>query len=90
MVTEFNGAAGLRPAVVRPLSDSRSDEPRKPMLIISSTLLALLERAYPVRDEVDMTACQRADFRAVLPTLLRGENPEFAGYLTKLASGTRE
>ena len=60
------------------------------MLIISSTLLALLERAYPVRDEVDMTACQRADVRAVLPTLLRGENPEFADYLTKLASGTRE
>ena len=60
------------------------------MLIISSTLLALLEQVYPGCDEVDMTACQRADFRAVLPTLLRGENPEFADYLTKLASGARE
>jgi len=30
--------------------------------------------------------CNHADFRAALPTLLRGEDPEFSGYIQRLAT----
>jgi hypothetical protein len=30
--------------------------------------------------------CDRADFRALLPALLRGEDPEFAVYIQNLAA----
>jgi hypothetical protein len=30
--------------------------------------------------------CNRADFRAMLPVLLLGEDPEFADYIQKLAA----
>ncbi len=78
-----------------------SDEQRERMFIIFSMLVSLFERAYLLLYEDDMTPrqarrwrswedymsewCQRADFRALLPVLLRGEDPEFAAYLQRLA-----
>ena len=78
-----------------------SEEQRERMLIIFSMLVSLFERAYLLLYEDDMNArqlrlwqswedymrewCQRADFRVVLPELLRGENAAFAAYLATLA-----
>jgi hypothetical protein len=79
-----------------------SHEQRERMLIIFSMLISLFERAYLLLYEPSMTEkqlrrwrswedymsewCQRADFRAALPGLLRGEDPEFAAYLEALAA----
>ena len=79
-----------------------SEEQRERMLIIFSMLMSLFERAYLLLYEDDMDArqqrlwqswedymrewCQRADFRAALPALLRGEDPAFAAYLSTLVS----
>lgn len=78
-----------------------SGEQRERMFIIFSMLISLFERAYLLLYEDDMTEkqlrrwrswedymgewCNRADFRTALPTLLRGEDPEFAIYIQKLA-----
>ncbi|MCC6706587.1 MAG: hypothetical protein IT492_03405 [Gammaproteobacteria bacterium] len=82
---------------------SLSAEQRERMLIIFSMLVSLFERAYLLLYEPDMSArqlrlwqswqdymlewCARADFRDALPQLLRGENAEFAAYLTALTAG---
>jgi hypothetical protein len=78
-----------------------SAEQRERMFIIFSMLISLFERAYLLLYEEKMNAkqlrrwrswedymgewCDRADFRAALPTLLRGEDPEFAQHIQKLA-----
>jgi hypothetical protein len=78
-----------------------TDEQRERMFIIFSMLISLFERAYLLLYEDDMQPkqarrwrswedymsewCQRGDFRAMLPVLLRGEDPEFAAYLQRLA-----
>jgi len=78
-----------------------TEEQRERMFIIFSMLISLFERAYLLLYEQGMTEkqlrrwrswedymgewCNRADFRASLPALLRGEDPEFAGYIRKLA-----
>lgn len=72
------------------------------MAIIFEMLVSLFERAYLLLYEDNMTQmqarrwsswedymrdwCKRQDFRAALPALLRGEDPEFALYLEKLAA----
>lgn len=77
-------------------------EQRERMFIIFSMLISLFERAYLLLYEDDMKEkqlrrwrswedymgewCNRADFRASLPALLRGEDPEFAAYIQKLAA----
>lgn len=79
-----------------------TQEQRERMLIIFSMLISLFERAYLLLYEASMTEkqlrrwrswedymsewCRRADFRAALPGLLRGEDPEFAAYLEALAA----
>ena len=79
-----------------------SVEQRERMFIIFSMLISLFERAYLLLYEDDMTEkqlrrwrswedymgewCNRADFRAALPALLRGEDPEFSDYIQKLAA----
>lgn len=79
-----------------------SEEQRERMLIIFSMLMSLFERAYLLlyADHMDARQqrlwqswedymrewCQRADFRAALPALLRGEDPAFAAYLSTLVS----
>lgn len=82
-----------------------SAEQRERMFIIFSMLISLFERAYLLLYEKDMTEkqarrwrswedymgewCNRADFRTLLPTLLRGEDPEFSGYIQRLAASDR-
>jgi len=79
-----------------------TQEQRERMFIIFSMLISLFERAYLLLYEDDMKEkqlrrwrswedymgewCNRADFRASLPALLRGEDPEFADYIQKLAA----
>lgn len=78
-----------------------SEEQRERMFIIFSMLISLFERAYLLLHEENMSDkqlrrwrswedymgewCNRADFRAALPALLLGEDPEFSGYIQKLA-----
>jgi hypothetical protein len=78
-----------------------SDEQRERMFIIFSMLVSLFERAYLLLYVDDMSAgqrrrwlswedymrewCRRADFRRVLPTLLKGEDPDFVTYIQALA-----
>jgi hypothetical protein len=77
-----------------------SEEQRERMLIIFNMLISLFERAYLLLYEPRMTPkqarrwsswedymrewLQRADFRASLPLLLRGEDPAFAAMLLRL------
>ena len=77
-------------------------EQRERMLIILSMLISLFERAYLLLYENNMTPkqmrrwcswedymrewCQRADFRAALPELLRGEDPDFVKCIQALAA----
>jgi hypothetical protein len=81
-----------------------SEEQRERMFIIFSMLISLFERAYLLLYKDDMTEkqlrrwrswedymgewCNRADFRTLLPILLRGEDPEFADYIQKLAASS--
>ncbi len=69
-------------------------------LIIFDLLISLFERAYILVYEKNMNAqqkrlwaswndymltwCRRPDFRAILPSLLNDEDPDFATYLLKL------
>jgi hypothetical protein len=79
-----------------------SAEQRERMFIIFSMLISLFERAYLLLYEENMQEkqlrrwrswedymgewCNRADFRTLLPVLLRGEDPEFADYINHLAA----
>ncbi len=79
-------------------------EQRERMFIIFSMLISLFERAYLLLYENNMAEkqlrrwrswedymgewCNRADFRTALPALLRGEDPEFADYIQKLAASS--
>ncbi|HLF13252.1 MAG TPA: hypothetical protein VJA26_18790 [Gammaproteobacteria bacterium] len=81
----------------------RSEEQRERMLIIFSMLISLFERAYLLLYEPKMSSKQlrrwsswedymrewsrREDFRALLPVLLPGEDPEFVTYIEVLANG---
>src|SRR3972149_1711657 len=78
-----------------------TEEQKERMIIIFGMLVSLFERAYLLLHENDMNPkqikrwcswedymrewCQRADFRAALPALLRGEDPDFVKYIQELA-----
>lgn len=78
-----------------------TDEQRERMLIIFSMLISLFERAYLLLYEENMSDKQRrrwsswedymvewidrADFYALLPNLLRGEDPDFCAHIKTLA-----
>ncbi|MFZ5756545.1 MAG: hypothetical protein ACOY3X_06550 [Pseudomonadota bacterium] len=78
-----------------------TDEQQERMLIIFNMLISLFERAYLLlhADRMSPTQlrrwrswedymrewCGRADFRARLPELLGGEDPDFAVYIRRLA-----
>jgi hypothetical protein len=80
-------------------------EQRERMLAIFDMLIALFERAYLTAWSPDMTPAQarrwnswedfmrewvrRDDFYYRLPELLKGEDPEFAEYLRRLAADER-
>jgi hypothetical protein len=77
-----------------------TEEQRERMQIIFSMLISLFERAYLLLWEEHMSPKQlrrwlswedymlewldRADFRELLPVLVRGEDPEFVIYMNKL------
>jgi hypothetical protein len=77
-----------------------SDEQNERMFIIFSMLVSLFERAYLLLHDDRMSAkerrrwlswedymrewCRRADFRRLLPTLLKGEDPQFVRYIEAL------
>ena len=76
-------------------------EQEERMLVIFDMLISLFERAYLVAYAPDMSAamarrwnswedfmrewCGRENFRSRLPQLLKGEDPEFSGYIRALA-----
>jgi hypothetical protein len=82
-----------------------SAEQQERMLLILDMLISLLERAYLTAYSEDMTPTQRRrwnswedfmrewlrrdDFYFRLPQLLKGEDPEFAAYLQRLAEEER-
>jgi hypothetical protein len=81
-----------------------TDEQRERMQAIFGLLIALFERSYLLLYEPDLSGkdarrwrswddfmqewCDRDDFREAMPSLLIGEDPEFATYLRKLAGET--
>lgn len=77
-------------------------EQQERRLVLFEILIALFERAFLLVYEPDMDRdelrlwgswedymrewCRRADFRESLPELLRGEDPDFAAYIRRLAA----
>jgi hypothetical protein len=80
---------------------SLSDEQKERRQVLFDILISLFERAYLLAYSERMSArqrrrwhswddfmrewCRRADFRTALPTLLQGEDPDFADYIQRLA-----
>ena len=78
-----------------------SEEQQERVLTLYDILISLFERAYLLVYDEDMKEkqlrrwktwedfmrewCRRDDFRAMLPKLLQGEDPEFAMYIQELA-----
>ncbi len=78
-----------------------SEEQQERMLALFEILISVFERAFLLEYEEHMSAnelrrwrswedfmrewCQRDDFRALFPRLLRGEDPDFAAYIDRLA-----
>ena len=87
-----------------PLADP-TPEQRERMLVIFDMLMSLFERAFLVAykpsmgederrrwnswDDYMREWCHRDDFFDALPLLLRGEDPEFQGYLRRIAQEER-
>ena len=79
-----------------------NDEQRERRYIIFAMLISIFERAYLLLHEERMAPkqarrwnswddymrewCARPDFRANLPQLLRGEDPDFIAYTNRIAS----
>jgi hypothetical protein len=85
---------------------SLTPEQRERRFAIFGILISLFERAYLLVYEEDMDKrerrlwqswedymrewVRRSDFRAALPELLEGEDPEFTEYIRKLADAERK
>jgi hypothetical protein len=85
---------------------SLTPEQEERMMVIFTMLIGLFERAYLVAWEPAMTAeqarrwnswedwmrewCRRRDFSGRLPELLRGEDPDFAAYIRRIAEEEAE
>jgi hypothetical protein len=81
-----------------------SDEQRERTMVIFGMLISLFERAYLLLYEPGLADAKlrrwrswedymrewlgRESFRAQLPELVKGEDPEFAAYIEKLAADT--
>ena len=79
-----------------------TDEQKERRMVLFEILVALFERAYILvyepdmdRDEARLWAswedymrewCRRPDFREALPSLLSGEDPDFAAYIQRLSA----
>lgn len=82
------------------LTPALTEQQKERMVIIFSMLVSLFERAFLLLYEENPSPkqlrrwrswedymrewCQRADFRALLPSLLRGEDPAFVQYVNAL------
>ena len=82
-----------------------TEEQRERQLILFNMLVSLFERAYLLLHEDDMAPkqarrwhswedymaewCHRPEFRAALPLLLHGEDPDFVRYLEKVAASSQ-
>jgi hypothetical protein len=80
---------------------SLTADQRERMMVLYEILIALFERAYLLAYDDNMSSkkrrrwlswedymrewCERADFRDALPTLLQGEDPDFAAYIQQLS-----
>lgn len=78
-----------------------NEEQRERTQVLFEILISLFERAYLTAYSEKMTGqqrrrwhswddfmrewCRREDFRAALPTLLQGEDIDFAGYIRRIA-----
>ncbi len=78
-----------------------NEEQRERVQVMFEILISLFERAYLLAYDVDMDSkqqrrwaswddymqewCERDDFRAMLPRLLQGEDPDFSAYIRQLA-----
>lgn len=94
--------ADLQLTTREPTGAPLTAEQRERRLVLFGILVALFERAYILvyeeemdRDESRLWAswedymrewCRRAEFREALPSLLRGEDPDFVGYIAHLAA----
>lgn len=83
-----------------------TEEQKERRDVLFEILIALFERAYILVYEEQMSRqaarlwrtwedymrvwCRRADFRAVLPELLEGEDADFARHITRVAEEERE
>lgn len=84
--------------------DGLTDDQQERMYVLFEILISLFERAYLLAYEQNMRGkqlrrwlswedymrewCQRDDFRAMLPKLLQGEDPDFSRYISIIAEGT--
>jgi hypothetical protein len=78
-----------------------TEEQQERKRVLLDILVSLFERAYLLVYEEDMNAqqqrlwlpwedymrewCRREDFRALLPAMLKGEDPDFAAHIQRLA-----
>lgn len=85
-----------------PSTPNLSDGQRERMMVIFGMLVSLFERAYLLLHEQPMSKlqrrrwrswedymhewCNREDFRAALPALLKGEDPEFVQHIEAIAA----
>jgi hypothetical protein len=79
-----------------------NDEQKERQLVIFEMLISLFERAYLLAYDDDMSPrqsrrwqswddymrewCRREDFRALLPRLVQGEDPDFVAYIERVAA----
>lgn len=84
------------------LASPPTPEQQERRMVLFEILVSLFERAYILvyedemdRDESRLWAswedymrewCRRPDFREALPSLLRGEDPDFAAYIQRLSA----
>jgi hypothetical protein len=97
--------ADLRLMTAANVPPQLTPEQRERRDVLFEILVALFERAYILVYEEKMTRqatrlwrtwedymrawCRRADFRETLPTLLEGEDPDFARHITRIAAEER-
>lgn len=93
--------ADLQLTTRRTLATPPTPEQQERRMVLFEILVSLFERAYILvyEDHMDKEQtrlwaswhdymnewCARPDFREALPALLRGEDPDFAAYIRKLA-----
>lgn len=97
--------ADLRLTTVKPGSIEFNDEQKERRAILFDILISLFERAYILVYEEDMNEqtrrlwaswedyiriwCSREDFRAALPNLLQGEDPDFVAYMQRICDTSK-